>query len=100
MDKLNKQFPVYSKVLKLYPKNYQKEYGKQILQTTADMLDNAPGTASKLAVWARIAVDVPINIAKQQLEYSGGSYMSQTPAYIKRNSLISCMLLIPFLRHL
>ncbi len=96
MDSLNERFPLYSKVLKLYPKTYQKEYGKQILQTTADMLDNAPSATSRLAIWAHVAFDLPINITKQQLQYSGGSYMNRTPTYIKRNSLISCILLIPF----
>lgn len=96
MDSLNKRFPLYSKVLKLYPKKYQKEYGKQVLQTTADMLDDAPNTASKLAIWTRITVDLPVNITKQQLQYSGGSYMNQTPTYIKRNSIICGVLLAPF----
>lgn len=96
MGNLNKQFPLYSKLLKLYPNKYQKEYGEQILQTTADMLDNAPNFISKLAIWSHVAIDLPVNIAKQQLQYSGGSIMSQTPTYIKRSSLISVILLIPF----
>jgi hypothetical protein len=60
------------------------------------LLDNAPSIASKLAVWTHVVIDLPINIAKQQLQYSGGSFMSQTPTYIKRSSLISGILLIPF----
>jgi hypothetical protein len=37
MGNLKKRFPLYSKVLRLYPYRYQKEYGEQILQTTADI---------------------------------------------------------------
>lgn len=96
MDNLNKRFPIYSKVMKLYPDKYRKEYGQQILQTTADMLDNAPNKASRAAVWTHVAIDLPINITKQQLQYSESIYMKDTPSYIKTSSIVCGLLLLPF----
>jgi len=95
MDKLNKRFPIYSKMISLYPASYRKEYGRQILQTTADMLDNSLSSGSKARIWLKVAVDLPLNIAKQQIQYSG-VYMKDTPSYIKTTSVISGLLLLPF----
>ncbi len=97
MSNLNKRFPIYSKVIKLYPVKYRKVYGEQILQTTADMLDSTPNGISKYLVWLKVIVDLPINIAKQQLLYSGGIYMKDTPSYIKTSSVVSGLLLLPFI---
>ncbi len=97
MSELEKRFPIYSKLLKLYPKSYRKQYEQQLLQTTADMLDDAPSNAAKLAGWTHIAIDLPLSVTKQQLQYVGGIYMNETPRYIKRNSIIAGALLLPFI---
>lgn len=97
MDSLSKRFPIYSKVIKLYPDKYHKEYGEQILQTTADMLDSSPKGIARYLVWLKVSVDLPINITKQQLQYSGGIYMKDTPSYIKTTSIVSGLLLLPFI---
>ncbi len=60
------------------------------------MLDDAPSQAAKLAGWTHIAIDLPLSVAKQQLQYVGGIYMNETPRYIKRNSIIAGALLLPF----
>jgi hypothetical protein len=96
MSGLHERFPVYSKILGLYPKPYHRKYETEMLQTTADMLDDAPGLSAKLAIWGKIAVDLPVNITKQQLQYIGGIMQHETPQYIKRNSLIANTLLLPF----
>jgi hypothetical protein len=96
MDSLNKRFPIYSKVIKLYPDKYRQKYGEQILQTTADMLDNSQKRSSKAFIWLKVAADLPLNITKQQLQYSGGIYMKDTPSYIKTSSIVSGLLLLPF----
>lgn len=95
MDKLNKRFPIYSKIIGLYPTAYRKEYGRQILQTTADMLDNSASAGSRARIWLKVAVDLPLNIAKQQIQYCG-VYMKDTPSYIKAASVISGLMLLPF----
>jgi len=93
---LDNRFPIYSKVIKLFPPKYYKEYGRQILQTTADMLDNAPSSGAKLVIWTKLAIDLPINITKQQLQYSGGIYMKETPTYVKISGILTGILLLPF----
>jgi hypothetical protein len=96
MDSLKKRFPIYSKIIGLYPAQYRQEYGQQMLQTTADMLDNTPKRGSRTLIWLRLALDLPANITKQQLQYSGGIYMKDTPSYIKVSSIVSSLLLLPF----
>ena len=92
-----KRFPIYSSLLRLYPKSYREQYGDQILQVTADMLDAAPNNRAKLAAWAQIAADMPANITKAQLQYIGGTMQRSTPHYVKRNSLLAASLLMPFM---
>lgn len=95
MDKLTKRFPRYSRLLRLYPPSYQAEYGEQMLQTLADMLDNAqPG--EKWRIWLRTGLDFSPSIIKQQLSYEGGIMANQMPSYIKRNGLIGAGLVAPF----
>lgn len=96
MTGLKSRFPVYSQLLRLYPAEYRRRYEHELLQTTADMLDDAPNKLAKLGIWSRLALDLPLNIARQNFEYLGGTMFSHTPSYIKRNSLISGVLLLPF----
>lgn len=96
MTKLKSRFPVYAWLLRLYPAAYRHEYERELLQTTADMLDDAPTTLAKLGIWSRIACDLPFNIARQNLEYIGGNMHHDMPHYVKRNSLLSGLLLLPF----
>jgi hypothetical protein len=97
MNDLRKRFPLYSKLLKLYPAAYREKYGQELLQTTADMLDDTPSKFARLGVWTRIVMDFPINLGKQQFQYAGGIMTSQTPQYIKRNGLIGSAFLLPFM---
>ncbi|MGH7141963.1 MAG: hypothetical protein ACREF5_00575 [Candidatus Saccharimonadales bacterium] len=96
MNQLQNRFPIYSKIIGLYPAKYRQEYGQQILQTTADMLDNTDSKGAKIAIWSRLAFDLPVSIAKQQLQLSDDIFMNDMPRYIKTNSLISGLLLLPF----
>lgn len=97
MSDLDKRFPVYSKFIKLYPTQYKERYGDEILQTTADMLDDAISRRARLIIWTKLAIDLPMNLAKQQLQYVEGFMLDECPKYIKRNSLIAGVLLIPFM---
>lgn len=96
MKDLDKRFPAYSALLKLYPKTYREHFGQQILQTIADMLDHSPTRTARLAVWTHVAAELPINVAKQQTGYIGGIYMKETPRYLKTLSIVSGLLLVPF----
>ncbi|HVS58152.1 MAG TPA: hypothetical protein VHD60_00225 [Candidatus Saccharimonadales bacterium] len=94
MNKLRERFPLYNKLLHLYPVGYRKEYGEQMLQTLADMLDAQPSHTS--AIWARTALDFPLSVLKQQLIYTGDTMATQMPDYIKRNALLGTWLVAPF----
>jgi hypothetical protein len=94
MSKLEKRFPHYSRLLRLYPASYRNQYGGQMLQTLADMLDAEP--QRKRVIWLRTMIDLPISLTRQQLSYAGGTMTQQMPTYVKRNALISTGLILPF----
>lgn len=96
MSNLKKRFPVYARLLQLYPMAYRRRYADEMLQTTADMLDAASTRFGRLAVWSRVVADLPVNIGRQQLNYAGGIMTTTMPGYIKRNGLAAGLLLIPF----
>lgn len=96
MKETKSRFPRYAKFLKLYPAEYYKKYGHEILLTTADMLDEAKSRRERLLIWSSIALDLSANILRQQLIYAGGVMANETPHYVKRNSIVAGALLIPF----
>ena len=96
MKDVRDRFPIYSKLLKLYPKNYRERYEEEILLTTSDMLENSKTFSEKVAIWSSLALDLPLNIARQNFNYIGGTMHNNMPNYVKRNSLISALLLLPF----
>lgn len=93
MGCLEKRFPRYSRLLKLYPAAYQKKYREPMLQTLADMLDDPE--QSRANVWARTVLDFPLSLIHQQVIY-GGIAMRQMPPYMKRSGLVGALLLAPF----
>lgn len=95
MNNLQKRFPRYSWLLKLYPTGYRQAYGEQMLQTLADMLDDSE--RSHASVWAHLALDFPLSVVKQQLTFTGETMAHEMPDYVKRNALVSAVLLLPFL---
>ncbi|MGH7239184.1 MAG: hypothetical protein ACREHG_03850, partial [Candidatus Saccharimonadales bacterium] len=96
MSNLNKRFPRYSQLLKLYPASYRKDYGEQMLQTLADMLDDSNSRKDRLSIWLRTSFDLPLSAARQQLILTGDVISHETPDYVKRNSLVGALLLVPF----
>jgi hypothetical protein len=96
MSRLEKRFPRYSKLLRLYPEPYRKNYSEQILQTLADMLDNTASKSEKLRIWVRLAIDFPATATIQNVSYLGGIMAHETPKFVWRNGLIGGMMLLPF----
>lgn len=96
MKDLASRFPIYRKALKLYPLAYQEKYSEQMLQTLADMLDNAPSDLHKLAIWTRAIMDLPISITHQQLHYAGESHVRGTPRFVRRSAIASALMFLPF----
>lgn len=91
-----KRFPIYNKLLWLYPKPYRDKYASQMTQTLADMLDDQPGAVARLSVWIRVIFDLPVSILRQNVIYAGNVLSNGTPHYVKRNALISTALILPF----
>lgn len=96
MRRINRHFPVYSRLLKLYPADYRRRFEQEMLETAADMQAAAKTPAERLKLWAKLSLDLPLSIGQQQLQYLGGVMRSETPQYIKLNSLIAGALLLPF----
>ncbi len=96
MDNLAKRFPLYSRLIRLYPRAYRREYGEQMLQTLADMLDNAENGRDRVVIWLRAIIDLPLSITQQQVITAGGIMTHETPRYSKQGSLAGAVLLLPF----
>lgn len=91
-----KRFPLYERLLKLYPPDYQRQYSSQMLQTLSDMLDDSPSRTGRLLIWFRLAIDVPVSIVKVQSGNVGAAFLHETPKFILGSSLFSILLLLPF----
>jgi hypothetical protein len=96
MKDIRPRFPVYRRMLKLYPPAYQKRYGEEMLQTLADMLDGASSSLQRSFIWLRTAIDFPISLAQQQVHYAGEALENETPHFVKRNTLIAFAFFVPF----
>lgn len=94
MTDTDHRFPRYSRLLRLYPAGYRKEYGEQMLQTLADMLDDP--ARSHPGVWSRLVLDFPFSVIKQQLSYTGEVMATTMPDYMKRNAMLGTGLVAPF----
>ncbi len=93
-----RRFRIYAKLLILYPPHYRKEYGEQLLQTVADMIDDAPSKNERMAVWLRISYDLPLTICKAHFQIIGDAMDANKEQNITRITIISAvLLLIPFL---
>jgi len=96
MGQLEKRFPRYNKLLSLYPLPYRQHYRTELLQTVSDMLDNAPSRTAKMAVWLRVASDLPLSLSKENLAFIGGIMTNQTPAYVKATAILGGLLTLAF----
>jgi hypothetical protein len=90
-----KRFPLYQRLLRLYPASYRKKYADQMLQTLGDMLDDQPSKAARVLVWSRVITELPLSIAGQNIITLGGT-MSTTPQFVKRNTILGSALIVPF----
>jgi len=90
------RFKVYAKLLYVYPSGYRKQYGQQLLQTVADMVDDAPSTYERFIVWLRIGLDLPATVCKEHFQVIGGFMYAKNSHQINRNTLVSgALFLLP-----
>lgn len=72
-----KRFLWYRVALRLYPSAYRRQYGEQMLQTLADMLDDQPDRASKAMVWLRVGSELPLSIVNENISNIGERAMNR-----------------------
>ena len=96
MNELERRFPIYSRLLKLYPPAYRRRYEQEMLQLTADMLDAAPSELTRLSIWSKLWLDVPAGIISENLAFATGPMSKDTPRYVKLASVLSSLCLLPF----
>ena len=90
------RFPIYTRLLRLFPSFYRDKYAEQMVHTLADMLDDASGYRSKAKVWLRISLDLPVSLIRQNIIYIGGTMAKEVPNYMKESSILGFALLTPF----
>jgi hypothetical protein len=92
------RFKVYSRLLSLYPTSYRKHYGEQLLQTIADMVDDAPSAPEKFNVWLRISLDFPITVCREHIQVIGDRMNAKKQYNVGRNTLVSTgLFLLPII---
>jgi hypothetical protein len=102
MPNLRERFPVYARIVSLYPKAYREQFEEQILQTTADMIDGAQDKREAHMMWLRVLLNTPADIMCQQLKHIGG-YMKNTTQKLFTSALwagltILATLAFPYVR--
>jgi hypothetical protein len=90
-------YHLYSIAQKLYPAPFRAAYSKEQLQTLTDMLDHAGSSPERLLVWLRVWTDLAPSIVVEQINYQGTLFMNETPKFLKTASIISALMLVPFL---
>lgn len=92
------RFKVYARLLRLYPASYRKRYGKQLLQTIADMVDDAPSVPEKLNVWLRISLDFSLTVCREHFQVIGDRMNAKKQYNVGRNTVVSVgLFLLPII---
>jgi len=88
----------YARLVGLYPEPYKAQYGSQILQTISDMLDGPVSPVRRSLMHVNLAMDLPVNIVKQQL-ISIGAKMENSHKDAQKNMLVwaSILCAVPYL---
>jgi|GEM_PF-2720969 len=89
-----RRFRIYRRLLNLYPAAFRREYGEQLLQTIADMVDDAPSPAERFAVWLRISLDFPLTVCKEHFQVIGDRMKAKKQQGVGRVTLISTALFL------
>jgi hypothetical protein len=65
------RFRLYRLFLKLYPRSFRQEYGEEMVQTLADMLDDQPDTVGRWMVWLRVGIELPLSALQETITSRG-----------------------------
>ena len=87
---------IYKQALKILPVVYRNRYGEPMVRTLEDMMADQITAQAKWNVWLRTMFDLPITTAYQYAQ-TGGKTMHQAPNYAKQGTIVSTLLLVPFI---
>jgi hypothetical protein len=94
MSKIDGSLKVYAAVLRLYPREHQKRYGKQMLQTVEDMLDDAPSFIERTTVWTRIIIELPMSLYTEHMQAIGDKmHAPKNPQKVRNISALVLLVL-------
>lgn len=79
---------LYRALLYLYPKEYRREYGAQMLQTLQDMLDDNSDSLGRAMIWLRVAAETPLSILKENSNNIGEKSMNKLATISNKRLLI------------
>lgn len=66
-----KRYPLYELSLRLYPKQFQRRYSRQMVQTMADMLENQPNKTARGLLWIRTGLNLAYTIVQENITNLG-----------------------------
>ncbi|TAH33469.1 hypothetical protein EYC59_05050 [Candidatus Saccharibacteria bacterium] len=95
--KRRKQFPVYETLLRLYPKSFRSEYGDQMVQTLADMLNDTHDKRERAAIWLRVAGELPLSVMHEVGSNLGGATMNRLTKISNKQLLFGGVILVALL---
>lgn len=90
------RFPVYRRLLWLYPRAHREKYGAEMLETLSSMLDDAPGPWSRLRVWLRASFELPLSVTRAQCHSAGVATFAETSPYVRRSGVVATFAVVPF----
>jgi hypothetical protein len=98
MSNLKKRFPFYSKLIRLYPATYRRQYGPQILQTFADMMDE-PGLSrtARIKLRTHAYTDITKSIVRQWHLKNNRNLLRNPRRYIVKRLIVIAVLITPLL---
>lgn len=62
-----KLLSIYQKLLSLYPEQYRKKYGSQMVQTMDDMLAHESNRLQRVGIWLKEIIVLPPNLFEQHM---------------------------------
>jgi len=98
MTSLKQRFPAFSRMLRLYPPAYYRQYCMQTLQTLADILDDTElSRLAKAKLYLASWLDLAKSIPRQRVIAAIHSASYQPSRYFRNRGIICLLLLVPAL---
>jgi len=79
---------IYTLFLRLYPKNFIKQYGKEMTWVLDELLAENPSRLYKLSVWLRVGSELPLSIIQENINNLGGKNMNTVTHKNNRRTIV------------